>query len=562
MRQVFRLLRLPQSYRRMRRVRKILGVLARHGFADLVTRSGTRGVWRALVNVFTLGRQRDVLKLTTGERLRRVFEELGPTFIKFGQMLATRRDLLPESVVVQLAHLQDDVPVFPLDSVLGSLEQQWGRTVVEVFEELSPVPIAAASIAQVHRGTLLDGSVVAVKVRRPGIEAMVREDLAVLRSLAGDLDQSVPEWRHLRLPEIVEEFARTILLELDFVNEVRNIQRFAHNFSDMPEVIIPGVHEAYCTRDVIVMEFIHGVKIQADTCYEELQISRRELADVGVRVLLRSVFVDRFFHADPHPGNFLVTTEGKVAMLDFGMMGQIDAHRMREMLTFMVALVSQDGPMLVEAMLGAGLAPEDLDRRCLLRDVERMMGRYTQATLKNLNMEQLIREATEVVFRHRIRLPADLLMVGRAIATMEANARQMDPEFVPLDAVRPQLMSIFLRQGLDPTPVAEEVTDRLFDWFELVGQLPREISDVLDRAKRGELKVRIERPDLEHELEEARRRSNRMVVAMVGLGGSTLSLAALEYSQVVPGWLSVTFLAASGILVLWSVWGVVRSGGV
>lgn len=561
MKQFARLLHLPVSLRRMGRMRRILSVLARHGFADVARRSGIHSVWRGAITVATLGRARGRRGLTTGERLRAVFEELGATFIKFGQMLANRRDLLPESVTSQLAHLQDDVPPFAFEEVEPDLEKCWGRSVSEVFEELNRVPIAAASIGQVHRGVLKDGRVVAVKVRRPGIRGNVRKDLDVLVALARYLGEAVPEWSHLQLPGMVEEFSRTMMLEMDFRNEVRNLQRFGLNFKHEAALRVPQAIEEYCCEDAIVMDFVDGVKIGPDTPWDTLAITPQEVAEIGVRVMLKSIFEDRFFHADPHPGNFLVEPGGKVALLDFGMMGHIEEPRMAEMLSFMVALVSNDAQMLVETVLEAGLANEDVDRRALQRDAEMMMSIYKTASLRELNMEELIRQATDVVFRHRIRLPSDLVMVARALSTMEGIAQQIYPQFVPLEAMQPYLLSLFLRKGIDPTPYAEIVTERLFDWADLLAELPRDLTQVMRRLKKGEIKVHLDDPALEQREDAATRRTNRMVGAVVGLGGSGLSLWCLESCTSVPSWFSGTCLVASGLMTLWVVWGIVRSGG-
>ncbi len=558
---VYGLFRFPSSYRKFRRFRQIVGVLAKHGFADMAKRTGLRRAWLGMKLIVSLGKWKGQDPLSTGERLRMVCEELGPTFVKFGQLLASRADLLPQDVTTELALLQDRVAPFPYEEVRQTIEDRFGVQVADIFKEFDETPIAAASIAQVHRATLHDGTVVAVKVRRPNIENLVLRDLEVLHSLAVYIDGQMPELSHLHSAELVDEFARNVTQEMDFRGEVRNMERFSANFENDPDIRIPAVVHQFSSVDVITMDFIDGVKVTNAAEIASLPISPEQIARVGTRVLLKSVFEDRFFHADPHPGNFLVTRDGQVCLLDFGMMGHVEESRMEEMLSFMVALVSSDSEMLVHTILQAGLAPEELNERSFRRDLELMMAQFSTCTLEDLNIEQLLRLATDVIFRHRIRLPADLLMVGRAITTMEGIAHDIYPAFVPLQAVQPYLMSLFLKRALDPTQHTGLVIDALLDWGTFLRNLPNELPPILKRLGKGEFKVVLTEKPHPTALRESNRRTNRLVAGIMGVSGSSLSIYCLEHCTVLPGWVSATFLAGSVSLSLWVVASLLRRDG-
>ena len=552
--------RLAASYRSARRFRRILGVLARHGFADVASRTGLRRLWGAIRLVLTMGRARDQLRPSTGERLRKVCEELGPTFVKFGQVLASRKDLLPEDVTTQLARLQDQVPPFPFEKVQEVLEREIPESVDEVFARIDPEPIAAASIAQVHRAELTDGTQVVLKVMRPGIRKTVQEDLSVLKMLARYLKDNVDEISHMRPVELVEEFARTLTLEMDFHVEVRNMERFKANFAHDDMLIVPQAFKKHCGRELIVMEYVKGCKVTETKCLKDYPITNLEVAQAGTRLLLESIFEHRFFHADPHPGNWLITPEGRICLLDFGMMGSVPERRMEEMLSFMVALVSNDAEMLVDVILKAGLAPSDLDRRGFARDIDLMMTQFASLHLEDMQIEEIMRSATNTVFKHRIQMPTDLLMVGRALGTMEGIAREIHPQFAPLEAVQPYLISTFLKRALDPSVQSAIIMDGVLNWASLLKRLPSDVEDLTLKLKEGRFRIQVEDPDAGAARLESNRRANRAIGAGLTLGGGVLSVHLMNFPGL-ESWIAPTCIGLTALMGLWVLRGVFRSGG-
>jgi len=557
---LYSLFKVSTSYKKFKRVRGIFVVLARHGLADVAARSGLRRMWQGIKWFFSLGRAKKQLPPSVGERLREAFEEAGPTFVKFGQLLANRPDIIPPYIIKELSKLQDQVPPFPYEEARRRVQDELGTPLSDVFESFDETPLAAASIAQVHKARLKSGGLVAVKVMRAGAEQTGRQDLAALKDLARYLQQSVEELSQIHPVSLVEEFSRTMSLEMDFRNEVRNMERYARNFADEPELKVPVPYKEFCTSRVIVMEYLDGVKITQLKDLGSLPIEPAKIAEIGTRILLRSVFEHRFFHADPHPGNFLIGRDGKVCLLDFGMMGFVDESRMEQLLSFMVALVSYDTDMLVETILNAGLAPSDLDIEAFRRDVEFMMNQFAGLSLEEIQVDVLLQTAAETVFKHRVSLPTDLLMVGRALSTMEGIAVAIYPEFKPLEAVSPYLISLFVKRAINPSRQSDELVNAVADWISVARKLPHDLADAMQRLKKGEFLLRIEHKYHPKRSLEANRRTNRMVgMAMVlGLTASSFYLFSLP---AVPQAIPIGALVSSFLLGCWVLWGTWRSGG-
>lgn len=555
-----RIVRWSRSVRTLRRTRRILAVLARHGFADAMRRSGVSRFFRGAKRVVTLGLMKPKRPLNTGERMRQVCEELGPTFVKFGQVLAGRVDLLPEQITRELAKLQDRVPPFSSQEVETILTHAFPDPATFPFASVEKEALAAASIAQVHRARLITGEEVVIKVRRPGIQSTIEEDLQVLHAVAVYLEESMEETRIFQPIRLVDEFARTLRQELDFRGEVRNLIRFAANFADEPLLKIPKPYPELCRENLIVMEYVAGVRITELKRPEDLPLAPEEFSSLGIRILIRSIFEHRFFHADPHPGNFLVTPDGLVCLLDFGMMGYIEESRMEELLSFFVGVVTQNSEMLADSLLRAGLVPSNLDVKALRRDLDMLLSQFAHSSLSELRMDLLIRSVTDTILRHHVTLPADLMLVGRAMGTMESIARRINPGFVPIQQVQPMLISTFLRHGLDPSQAAGKWVDTLFCWESLFHRLPADLTEVVRRLKEGELTIRTDERQARLERLEANRRTNRAVGTAFALGGLAVAMAAYS-TQSAPDWLCLTAAITSGLVGLWVTLGLLRSGG-
>lgn len=512
----------PWRLRDLGRVRQIAGVLVRHGFADVAVRLG----WPARLRAWTASLLRrpppDIEAIPVETRIRRVLEELGPTFIKFGQVLATRPDLLPMSLVLELKRLHDHVTPFPFDEVRATIESDLCRPLHEVFESFEEEPIASASIAQVHRARLRAGvgtvpdtpeaaREVVVKVQRPHLRDVVQADLRILGGIAALLERRFPEVRPFRPRALVEEFRRSLNRETDFLAEMHAMVRYKKMFADEPRLFVPDPVPALCTRRVLVMQRVDGVKVTDIEGVRALDVDLKSLVEVGMRVTMRSIFEFGFFHADPHPGNFFIRPDGTIALLDFGMMGSIESERLDELLTYLVALVTGDVEMMVNVLADADLIGDDTDVRALRGDLRAILDRYAGSSIGAIDVTSFLTESMEVARRHHVVLPADLLLVGKAIAIMEGIGREVYPEFEPIEAVRPLLTEMYVRRALDAGRHTQTLVRTLLDGANLLREAPRDLRRILRKVRRGEMAVQVQSLHEEARQRGLHARTNRLV---------------------------------------------------
>ena len=562
------LVRIPRTYKNLQRLREILGVIVKYGFGDLVARLELESTLELARSLVRFRRQRrELVRYTTEERIRMAFEELGPTFVKLGQILATRPDLIPMSFIVELRKLQDAVPPFGSEAARNQIESALGRPIAELFAEFDDAPIAAASIAQVHRARLFSGEEVAVKVRRPGLEQVIGTDLEILRGLASLLEENAPELRGYAPVEIVEEFARAITLEIDLSNEASNMQRFARNFAGDPQVHVPQLFEAYSSPAVLTMEFVRGIKAKDLAGLDAAGIDRKKLAAGGVEFCLRQVFDHGFFHADPHPGNLFVLPGEVIAPIDMGMMGNLEPEMVDALLELLVGILLRDAEKIARLVARLGLIDERVDRVRLRRDIAALLERYAALPIGEVDVAALIGSLFEVLQRHRVRVPPELLLMGKALATVDGMARDLDPTLDPIEAVRPYVLKTWLRRLADPRFLARDWIRAASDIVETATTLPGDLRAILRDLRRGELRFATRHEGLDTLLREQARSANRSLLALL-VAATTLGSAILIASGTGPllgplrvtAWLGIAglVLAGSGFWVL--AYGVLRSG--
>ncbi|HVY62423.1 MAG TPA: AarF/UbiB family protein, partial [Planctomycetota bacterium] len=466
--------RLPQTVRNIGRLYEILRVLGRHGFGEIVARLGFEGAWGRLVRVVTLGRRvpAGIHHLRWEERVRQTFEELGSTFIKFGQILATRPDLVPMSLIHELRKLQDRVP--PFDSALArkTVEEELGTKIDDVFAEFDDTPIAAASIAQVHKAKLKNGDEVVLKVQRPGLRALIDNDLDLLHVLAELIEENAPEMKRWQPVAIVEEFDKSIHKEIDFGREAHNMKRFARNFSGDPQVYVPRVYDDLSTERVLTMEFINGIKVNSDLIHKTPGLDREAIANTGIRMILTQVFVHGFFHADPHPGNMFIMPNNVVCPIDFGMMGVLDQERIDDLLGFLVSVLTSNPERMIRQLQKQGLVDETVNTRALTSDIADLMDRYFGVEVSKIDVAIYIQQIFDVITRYRIALPSDLLLMGKSLATIDGVARDIYPELDPLAAIRPHILQIYFKRLTDPEFYTRETKRAAEDAVFLLQRLP------------------------------------------------------------------------------------------
>jgi ubiquinone biosynthesis protein len=543
------------------RFRCVMGVLFRYGFGYLLYELKL-GEHLPLINRF-VKKHEEVRPLSLGERLRLVFEELGPTFIKFGQLLSTRVDVIPPEVIRELTKLQDHAPAFPPDIAQKIIGEELGRSPQELFSEFAAEPIAAASIAQVHQAILPSGEKVVVKVQRPDIHKQVSTDLDILEALAGGLERYVPESRAFYPSDLVKFFRKSITRELDFVSEARNAERFRHNFADFPDICIPRVHWPLTTSRVLVMEDLEGLRVDDAPRLKEMGIDGREIALKGAGAFLKQVFVDRFFHADPHPGNFSVLPDGRLALVDFGMVGRLDSELMEEIANVLIAVADWDAGRAARHLLRMQVSEEEIDEESFKSDLAYLIEGYAGRPLKEINLGHMINETIYIAARYKIKMPPDCALLGKAIVTMEGVGRQLDPDFDMVSIARGYAREYILSR-FKPAHIKGRIEDIASDLVYLLRELPGDLQLILKKATKGRLKLEFQHRGLDTFISEMDKSSNRLsfglIVAALIIGSSLVTLSDKGPHLLGLPLFGVAGFLLAGLLGLWLIVGIVRSG--
>ncbi|MCE5268398.1 MAG: phosphotransferase [Planctomycetaceae bacterium] len=493
---------IPQIYRHVGRWYEILEVLSKYGVAAWVGRLGPDFA-------------KDLLKARGGgaiarhpweTRLRMAMAELGPTFIKLGQMLSTRPDLVGVRLAEEFQHLQANVPADSSALVHKLIESEFGRPTTALFAHFEPEAMASASIGQVHRARLHTGEAVVVKVLHADIERKVAVDMDILAGLAL-MAEMVPEFRNYRPQAIVAEFHRAMRRELDFGREERNIQQFAHDFARDPTVHIPKTYPALCSRRVLTMELLEGIKLSEGGRLAAAGIDTEEIARRGAAICLKMIFDNGFYHADPHPGNLLVMEQSRIGLLDFGMVGRIDERLHEALGEMLVALGNFDAEHMTAMILRLGKAPSDLDRSALTLDVADFLSYYASQSLDRFDLSGALNEIMEQIRRYQIMLPARIVMLLKALITLEGTARQISPKFSLVEMIRPYRKKLVWRR-FSPRRRLRKL-HRLYSELEhLVDILPQGIADVLEQMQGGRFDIHLDHRGLEPSV-------NRLVLGLL-----------------------------------------------
>ena len=545
-----------------RRYRQIAEVLLRHGLGYVV---GIVGLDRFVpFHRGLLGHPRRAEPYTRPEHVRMALEELGPTFIKLGQILSTRPDLVPPAYQAELAKLQDQAPHVPAEAVRELIAAELGRPTEEAFATFEPEPVAAASIGQAHAATLADGTEVVVKVRRPGVVEQVEEDLEILQNLAMAASRRWELADQYDLVGLAQEFAQTLRAELDYIREGRSAERFADNFADDPDVHVPRIHWDTTTSQVLTLERIRGIKIDDLAALDGAGIDRCALAQRASRTLLQMVFEDGFFHADPHPGNFFVEPGGRIGLIDFGMVGSVDERTQEQLIRLLLAITSQDADRLVDAFLELGVARRRVDRTLLRRDLEHLVSRYYGRPLGEIALGPLIEEALGIVRRHHLQLPVNLALLLKTAVMSEGLGTHLDPSFRLTSVLEPYAERMLLRQ-YSPLVWGKRLGQASLDAARLGTELPQQLRRLLDELQRGGLEIGMRPTAVEPLLQRFERMVNRLVLALIACA-FIVGLAVMMAIYHPPGWeqwagifFALGFILAAGLGVYLAA-SVVRSG--
>ena len=530
----------------LRRYREIVRVLVKYGFVDVVDALHLRPYVAAGRRVLSALGHGDHPERSRAVRLRLACEELGPTFIKFGQALSTRADLLPLEVIAQLARLQDTVAPLPPGVAEQAIEGALGRRISEFFLEFDAEPLAAASIAQVHRATLSSGELVAIKVRRPGIEPVIEADLAILADLAGLAERYLPDASLYSLSELVAEFARTIRREQDLVREGRLIERVASQFAGDPTVRFPRICWPLSTPAVLTMEFLDGVKVSAVGTDAAADLDPQLVARRGADAVLRQILVNGLFHADPHPGNILILPGGVVAFVDFGIVGRINREMRESLADTIMAIHARDANRLAEIVVSVATPLRPVDLPELSRDLEEMLDVYANLSLGELSMSALFGSITETMARHRLKLPADLLLLIKSVTTIEAVGRQLDPAFKIVEHATPLVVAL-IEQKHSPAVLARRTADAGREVLSALRTLPANVAAIARRIRADGMQIQFVHRNLDFFVREMDRSSNRLSFAVV-IAAIVISSSIVVHAAVGPNVLGYPVLGLAGFI--------------
>jgi ubiquinone biosynthesis protein len=502
--------------RNAKRVGEILAILGRYGLADWL--SGLKYEWLQGRLVSFDGER--LGKLTQEARIRLALTELGTTFIKFGQMLSTRADLVGPSLAGELSQLRSHTPPDPPEKIKEMIRIELGRPVEELFAEFNDVPLASASIGQVHQAKLQGGEQIVVKVQRDGIENKILGDLDIMGVLADLAQRNVSYLRTYQPVAMLREFRRTLLGELDFSSERRNLEEFAENFANDKHIHFPLVYPDLCSRRVLTMEMLIGISGEDVPGMKAAGVDLNEFALRGANMYLDMIFRDGFYHADPHPGNLMMLPGGGVGVLDCGMVGRFDETMRDEVESLLLSIINKDAVELTDCVMRLGAVPPDLDRDALRAEISNFVSEYATRTLRDFNLSGALRQMTDIVRRYHIILPSTLALMLKTLVMLEGTSRQLNPNFNLAELIEPYQLKV-IKHKLSLDRVLRKVYRMYRDWDRLIDILPRDIVEILRRLRSGTFEMR-------HEAHRMERAMHRLVLGLMTASlflGSSMLLA-------------------------------------
>lgn len=510
---------IPRFYKRAARTSEIAAILAKHGFYYLVeVLELTRYLPRRLRAKITSAEE---FMLPLSIRIRKLLEELGPTYIKGGQIMSSRPDIFPPDILKELSKLQDEVPPFPFEEAQAVIEKELKKPMDILFKYFAPVPIASASIGQVHEAILADGREVIVKVQRPKIDQVIFIDTDIMHRLAAKAEKRL-EWAKLyNLVERVEEFTKIIRLEMDYITEGKNADRFQKNFADDDSIHIPAIYWEYTTKKVLTMEYIHGIKIKEKDKLLDKGYSMTDLAEIIGNAYVKQILIDGFFHGDPHFGNIFVMEGQKVALIDFGMAGIVDPVMKKHMAKYFISIVHQDAISLVEVLNEIAYIDPATDQQALTREVGKMMAKYADVTIGQIRLEDLVIELFQLGIKYKITMPGEFTLMDKTLITLEGLGRHLDPSFDLLAAAEPVARRLFQTE-FDPKNLSGGFLKSAIDVRDMLEQLPKSIRKISKKLETGEFKIKVENTESAENIKKLifhiHKASNKLSLSIVFAG--------------------------------------------
>jgi ubiquinone biosynthesis protein len=534
--------KIPLAVNELGRAREIIGVVVKYGFNDWVSNNG---LGRFLV---TKKHKARIDSLTKWERARMAIEELGPTFVKFGQIMADRIDIVPQELRDELSKLQDEADPIPDDLAIREVEKQLKRPLDEVFREFDRKRLASASLAQTYRAVLLNGKEVCIKIQRPGIEKKINLDLQLMHYFAARIQRNNPEWEAINVVGLVKEFGKTIMKELDFRHEAANVVRFRNNFRDDPEIFVPAVFMEFTTPRMLVEEFVNGVKASDAEALAAKGFDKVALARRAGRLVFEQIFTHGFFHADPHFGNIFILDNGVISFLDYGMMGSLRTEHMHFLGKYVLGYLGRDPHEITEALLLLSGKRSFAQSRELEFQIAEMLAHYKYLSIHEMDFGRVMNESIDIIVRFGLRIPPSIYLLIKALITIERVAVTLYPEVDLAQEMEPYAARLLAEQ-FSPKHIAKEVFDALKDYYKLITELPSELNEIIYKIKEGKFRTQIDLKGFEPLTEHIDMASNRVSIAIV-LAALIIGASILSQWQDVR-WIGAVVFMIAGLFAFW-----------
>jgi ubiquinone biosynthesis protein len=552
----------------IKRYRQIIRVFIKHGFGTIVDNLGILSYLKIKRHLLK-GENSYDKKLNIGERLRLALEELGPTFVKLGQILSTRQDILPRYIIRELEKLQDEVPPFPFQEVKSIIESELNDNLENIFAEFDEEPIAAASIAQVHVARLKSGMKVVVKVQRPGIERIIDQDLSILEDLAQFIDKHTKYGRLYNFSKMIEEFKNTLFNELDFTVEGENADTFKKNFRRDKNIKVPEINWIYTTRRVLTMEYIEGIRLRDFYAFEEEGIDRKIIARNLSKSIFNQIFRDGFFHADPHPGNIMILPKNNIALLDFGMVGKLNEDRKIQFLKIFLGISFRDSKLIIRAIMSLGAMTQRVNIKKIERDLNSIRDTYLSIPLNDIKIGNIFRDIFELAFSYNIILPAEFTMLAKSLVTLEGAVAELDPEMNIFEVAEPIARRLMFKL-YSPEKFMKGFLAGMVDYGNLLKEVPSSMLNFINKMEEEDYTLQFSLKGNEDTIKRIDKIANRIsfslvllavsiIIAGIIIGSGMSAHTGVEIYLLNLAVLKIG-LVVGGLIVIWLVLSIFRSG--
>ena len=515
-------------FKHAQRYQEITNAFLRNGFSYFVYRIGLTH------QIFPKERdtKEHMSKQSIGIKLREVLQNLGPTFIKIGQIASTRRDLIPSEIAKELEKLQDQVSSFPFQQVREIVEMELGETLESLFHKFDETPVASASIGQVHHARLKTGERVAIKVQRPDITTIVETDLEILDDLARLMEANLAWAKTYKIRKVVSEFSNSLRAELDYQTEARNGERIAKQFTDNPEVVIPKIHWDYTTNKVLTMDYIDGIKVNHISTLQNEGYDLKLIANRVTNSMLHQILMEGFFHGDPHPGNIYILPENRIAYIDFGMVGRLSEDTKYYFASLVIHLFNGNTKGLLKTITAMGLHSRETDMNTLYNDIDQFVMKYSDVPLSQISIGEALKDLLDLIYQHQIQVPADLSNLGKTLFLVESIVSELDPELSIVDTIKP-FGEKLLRKRYEPKTILKNSWSDLLDNLQVISKIPKNVKDITDAVQQGKLHFEMSITEMKDFMQRMDRISNRLAFSIILLSFSILMVGLIIGTSII-----------------------------